>query len=220
MSFPLPSASQVGVQFRELAPPTFNNYEFIAKSFKVSDPTEMAQYENASGALSTFGISNPRVMLTGQLKARRWKTGVSVTADSTADTLTTSAAHGLAAGDIVRFGGTPPAPLATGTDYYVIATGLTSTVFKVATTAGGSAVNLSDTGTSPTVIIAPPLPVKGSVIKAADSSGTYKDVYLVFTKSDPTNFIAGLPALFDVELCWAPAIVTEFGSNTPTNIDA
>ncbi len=45
----------------------------------------------------------------------------------------------------VRSTGTPPAPLSTGTKYYVV--NRTSTTCKLSTTSGGSAVNLTDDGT-------------------------------------------------------------------------
>lgn len=53
------------------------------------------------------------------------------------------ASHGLLAGDIVRFTttGALPTGLTAGTNYYVIATGLTSGAFQVSATFGGAAVN-------------------------------------------------------------------------------
>jgi len=62
--------------------------------------------------------------------------------------VTASAAHGLSAGDEVRFTttGTLPTGLTVGTHYYVIAAGLTSTQFEVSATRGGSAINTSGAG--------------------------------------------------------------------------
>ncbi len=77
--------------------------------------------------------------------------------DTTADTLTTPTTHGLVEGQVVRFvnnGGTPPAPLAVATDYYVIAAGLTSRAFSVSTSFGGSAVNLTAVGIGTTQVAA------------------------------------------------------------------
>jgi len=66
------------------------------------------------------------------------------TAAQATDTITMSAAHGLTTNDRVYFtklvGGTG---LALNTSYYVIASGLTSTDFKVSTTLGGGAVNIT-----------------------------------------------------------------------------
>lgn len=61
-----------------------------------------------------------------------------------------SPTHGLSAGNQVVFwassGAVLPSPLAEGTIYFVIATGLTTDVFEVSTTSGGSAVNLTAIG--------------------------------------------------------------------------
>jgi hypothetical protein len=55
------------------------------------------------------------------------------------------AAHGLIAGSRVRFKSNMalPAPLVAGTDYYVIASGLTADVFKVSATVGGSEIDIT-----------------------------------------------------------------------------
>jgi hypothetical protein len=61
-----------------------------------------------------------------------------------------SPAHGLSAGQSVVFwvssGAALPAPLAEGTIYFVIAAGLTTDVFEVSTTSGGSAVDITAIG--------------------------------------------------------------------------
>jgi hypothetical protein len=77
-------------------------------------------------------------------------TAGTLTVNSTADTFTATA-HGLTAGSIVQFGGTPvPTGITAGANYYVIAGGLTSDVFKVSTTLGGTAVNVTANGTDVT----------------------------------------------------------------------
>lgn len=67
-----------------------------------------------------------------------------------ASDLLRSPSHGLAANDRVafsaEFAGTLPTGLAAGTLYHVIATGLTTDDFKVSTTQGGSAVDLTAVG--------------------------------------------------------------------------
>jgi hypothetical protein len=70
------------------------------------------------------------------------------TVNSSTD-LFTSTAHGLVAGNTVRVTSTTtlPAPLVASTTYYVIAAGLTTDAFKLSTTLGGSAIDLTDTGT-------------------------------------------------------------------------
>jgi hypothetical protein len=61
-----------------------------------------------------------------------------------------SEAHGLAANNSVLFWDTHnaglPAGLAEDTEYFVIATGLTADTFRVSTTQGGAAVDLTDEG--------------------------------------------------------------------------
>lgn len=58
-----------------------------------------------------------------------------------------AAAHGLVEGDMVMFSSvTTAAPLVINTPYYVIASGLTTTSFKLATTPSGTAIDLTQTG--------------------------------------------------------------------------
>jgi hypothetical protein len=74
---------------------------------------------------------------------------VSDAADVTANTID-SPAHGLSAGNQVVFwaaeGASLPAGLTEGTIYFVIAAGLTTDVFSVSTTSGGSAVDITGNG--------------------------------------------------------------------------
>lgn len=73
-------------------------------------------------------------------------TGATCTA---ATDLITKAAHGLVAGDRVYITAvTGGAGLSLNTNYYVIASGLTANDFKVSTTAGGAAVNITSDGTA------------------------------------------------------------------------
>jgi hypothetical protein len=70
-----------------------------------------------------------------------------------------SPAHGFSAGNAVVFwaaaGAVLPSPLAEGTIYFVIATGLTTDVFSVSTTLGGSAVDLTTVGDGEVQLIVP-----------------------------------------------------------------
>jgi hypothetical protein len=71
------------------------------------------------------------------------------TTDVTNDTIS-SAGHGLTTDDRVQlfnvFAESIPAGLTEGTLYFVLASGLTTDVFKVATTSGGSAINITAVG--------------------------------------------------------------------------
>lgn len=61
--------------------------------------------------------------------------------------ITNSVAHGLIAGDSVKFTttGALPTGFVVGVDYYVIASGLTSTELRLSATVGGSAINTTGT---------------------------------------------------------------------------
>jgi hypothetical protein len=78
--------------------------------------------------------------------------GYGVVPDSAAVTadLVYSAAHGLVANDQVRvynvFAESLPTGLTEGTRYYVISTGLTADAFKLSTSQGGSAVDITAVG--------------------------------------------------------------------------
>lgn len=66
------------------------------------------------------------------------------------DDLVRSDAHGLVASRRIVFypaeGEALPSPLVEGTDYFVLSSGLTSDVFKISTTDGGSAVDFTTDG--------------------------------------------------------------------------
>ena len=73
-----------------------------------------------------------------------------VVIDPSLDTFTTSSAHTLVANDQVTFSatdGTLPTGVTVGTTYYVIASGLTPTVFKVSATEGGSSIDVTGSAT-------------------------------------------------------------------------
>ncbi len=64
------------------------------------------------------------------------------------DLLTSAVPHGMTANwRVVFFAGTPPAPLALETEYWVISSGLTTTDFKVSATRGGSAIDITGSTT-------------------------------------------------------------------------
>lgn len=75
---------------------------------------------------------------------------IAVTAADLAGNTIQSPAHGLVAGNSVLFWATIGAALPTGlsedTEYFVIAAGLTTDVFEVSTTLGGSAVDITAIG--------------------------------------------------------------------------
>jgi len=74
--------------------------------------------------------------------ANTFKTTVS-SADGGTDTFTCSSQTWLVAGDTIRFTGTVFGGVALNTTYYVLASGLTATTFKISTSLNGTAVDLS-----------------------------------------------------------------------------
>lgn len=78
-------------------------------------------------------------------------TGTSI--DGSTETITFSAAHGLSAGDQVLFQSGTQLGLTNNTTYFVIAAGLTTTACRLATSSGGSAIDLT-TGSALTLTFA------------------------------------------------------------------
>lgn len=85
--------------------------------------------------------------------------GRTIDSVSTASDTLSLDSHGFAADTVVRFravgGGELPAPLAAGTDYFVIVVDDWS--FSVALTAGGAAVNLTSEGTTFVALVSLPV---------------------------------------------------------------
>lgn len=97
--------------------------------------------------VSAVGIQ-PSSTITVEFSKDSTFTNVAVTTNLTTNLITTVAPHGLVAGDVVQFTAlTTAAPLVINTPYYVIASGLTTTAFKVSATPGGTEVDLTQTGT-------------------------------------------------------------------------
>ncbi len=92
---------------------------------------------------------------------------------ATADTITTPVPHGLRAGDAVKFiAGTMPGGITADTEYFVIASGLTATVFKISATRGGSALDITTAGAN--VIWTPGEIEIGRITVPAAAAGTYE----------------------------------------------
>lgn len=91
---------------------------------------------------SPLYLGDARVAAYGAIRLER-----SVTIDTATD-IFTSVAHTLSENDQLTFKatqGTLPTGLTAGITYYVIASGLTANTFKVSTTLGGAALNISGT---------------------------------------------------------------------------
>lgn len=78
------------------------------------------------------GVDTPRTSATGAIGAPG---------------IFTAASHPFKAGYAVQLTGAPPAPLATGTNYFVSASSLTANTFTLSATSGGAVLALSGAGT-------------------------------------------------------------------------
>jgi len=110
---------------------------------------------------------------------------------STDDTITSSS-HGFQNGDEVQFttaGGTLPAPLTDGDFYFVI--DRTTNTFKVSTSLGGSAVNITSTGTTPNYVM------DGPVFAGTSNAGKiwvdtqFGNTHLAYIAKDGWKYITG-----------------------------
>ena len=123
------------------------------------------QVNLSGGGTSDFGIYglvadgySPRPVFTG--KSRVTKFGAAriekaVTINHTTNTFTCTA-HGLSANDQVVFQasmGTLPAPLATGTTYFVRSASLTADTFTISATSGGSILDITEPGVGTYAVI-------------------------------------------------------------------
>lgn len=127
---------------------------FGAAASQTLSNTAAALFDVPAGDVVGWGIWD--ALTTGNLFQTGWFSIVSGlalvrTADATANDVQ-SVAHALAANDRVVFeqveGLTVPAGLTAGTLYYVISTGLTTDAFRVSTTLGGAAVDITGTGSA------------------------------------------------------------------------
>ena len=115
---------------------------FRSESF----PQATADWSSASPIVG-FGFYDASTNGTFLGSAYALSTAILVTVDPTTDTFAAPSAHGFTTNDALRFvvssGATIPAPLSAATTYYVIASGLTSTAFKISTTQGGGALDVT-----------------------------------------------------------------------------
>lgn len=128
--------------------PTATSANPSVKSLATSESFPAATADWMSGAnVVGFGLYSASTSGTMYYSAYALSGPVLVTADPATDLFTSGLVHGLTTNDAVRFvmgpSGTFPSPIVSTTTYYVIATGLTTTVFAIALTQGGSAINMT-----------------------------------------------------------------------------
>lgn len=139
--------------------------------------------------MATSNDSSARVIQLAVVRA------VSCTVTSaTPGVVTISGGHNLVAGDQVFFtAATIPTGVTAGLTYFVIAGGLTATQFEFATSAGGTAVNTSSTGTT---VVTNIVRIIGSV-SVAITSGT--DGSTAATNLHAPTLLPGIPVDNDGE---------------------
>ena len=120
----------------------------------------------------------------------------------------TASCHGLIADDKVVFtGGTEiPCGLTLNTVYYVIATGLTATEFKVSSTSGGSSIAVTGTATG-TFYVAKPLDLTGYTVDA-DIKGL---IDLAQVATFVTTITTAVDGAFTLALAPATTVAIETG---------
>lgn len=118
-----------------------------------------------------------------------------VVADATADTLTFSLWKPVAVNDVVRVsnsGGALPAPLQPSTDYYVQA--VAGNAIKLAATAGGAVIDLTDVGTGTNYIGEIPGGIVGWMLLRLGSLYENREEVALMNrgKLEPLSFVDGL----------------------------
>lgn len=109
----------------------------------ISDSSTLWGYAAAAAVNATYLDPVTRRLF----KARTAGTNVTPSFNASTDVVTTSGAHGRAAGDVFSFtGGTAPTGLAPATPYYIINVDSTTT-FQISLTPDGDPINFSTNGT-------------------------------------------------------------------------
>ena len=127
------------------------NGTFLARNIAASAEST---WSTSHAATSNYTLANTAgTALNGRLTAtrnintlRNTSTATSLTAVDTTTEIITVTGSSYSNGDVVTFGGTAPGGLSTGVAYYVI--NASGTTFQVAATSGGSAINLTNAGSS------------------------------------------------------------------------
>ena len=124
---------------------TFTAYRFDLSLSQTTTPQAVTSVSNqaAAGAFYNFATAHGYVAGDQVLPLPPQISSITVGANTT---ITTTAAHGFIAGHIVQIFqtfGALPTGLATGTNYYVIATGLTANSFQLSLSLGGAAITTS-----------------------------------------------------------------------------
>lgn len=114
---------------------TLNNVQQAQQLYKHDTDGSLRMFTTLASAVAGCRTTAP------------FTSAVSVTASTTADTLTTTAAHGFQNGDkVVLLGTTAPSGTTLGLQYYVV--GVSGLTFQVSLQRGGTAIDLTTAGTA------------------------------------------------------------------------
>lgn len=167
--------------------------------------------EGSQAASSLTFKDNIAVTLAGTLV----QNATPVSADNATDTFSYTGTA-VQDGEVVSFGGTPPAGLIAGQIYYIINS--TAGTYQVANTAGGAAIDFTDDGDSVTNTVQTTLALGGS--------GTYKGIIVSAgnsTISAPVSLTANISYTFQVaagaSLTQSGSVTTPGGGATDTQIN-
>jgi len=134
-------------------------------------------------------------------------TSVASASQSTSTGLFTTATQAFSAGDIVSIQGTPPTGFTTNTNYYVIATGLTTTACELSATLGGAAI-------VPTVSSACSIvPFVASNVLTFNATPNYKMI-IGATVTDSAGYIPAGTTITAVDYFGAPPTITISNNTT------
>jgi len=153
----------------------------------------------SSGAIDQITVTNVGTGYTTAPTVSFQFTPTSV--DATADTIT-YASHGLGTNVRVKITGTPPTGLTAGSVYYVVSP--TTDTFKLSTTSGGAAVNITTTVTTFQVLTGAPA-TEGTAIAYLNAfptphipTPTFIDGYIILPqRSDVYNCVLDEPDHWD-----------------------
>jgi len=139
---------EFGMASQEVIDKAVTVYRKTISSFPVAENMVLKENSDA-GQAAFFAAASLRSPYAFKIE---WEAGIAsvsvVTITSASPGVVTWNAHGLVAGQLVTFAttGALPTGLTPGTNYYVIASGLTTNAFSVSATLGGAAVNTSSAG--------------------------------------------------------------------------
>lgn len=193
---------------------TASSIEPVVKDATNLEYYALQNYVNGSVA----GITDNGIDVSAE--TLRFVTNAALTANAGTDTLSLTVAHGFAVNRVVTFGGSSIfAGLVNGLQYWVIAAGLTATDFRVSTTRGGAAADITGTTFAGTVGLTDKgyydrMSVDGTVQLSAAPAGRLLCDVIGYSPTQSTDHFSGGPG----ELL--RALLIDYGGVTAAEVDA